>query len=402
MPSRFLAASLSLVSFGCVTYDFEPVEPFAVEQTTVPVTVSFRTDKPDLFLVVDKSGSMNFGVDAPGCSCPNGGCPANCPTRWTELKAAMGPFLTSQGSNAHFGMVPFPPVDSAVCGGAVVSDIANYGVEVDRSADSNVTAMQASADAVMAKINGITVPVGGTPTGATMGALVNYSKMVDDKSGRPHYALLLTDGLPNCNNANNASTCTCTSSASPCSAAGNNLCLDDDPTAAEIAKLNNAGVKTIVLGFGTETNSGLGPATLQKLALAGGFQHRCANDSDCGAGDTCSIATTGTICGVPVRTCNRGYFQAGNTAELATALDIIRNSLAVCDPCTYTLDTRPSNPAFLAVRMNGQSLPRNTADGWSYDEAANRIDIKGASCDQLRASTTSSPVKLEFRIVRSF
>ncbi len=404
MPSRITASLCFAVLAGCQTYDFEPVEPFAVEQTTVPFKVQVKTDKPDLFLVVDKSGSMNFGVGmTAACNCPNGGCPTGCPTRWTELKAAMGPFLTSQGTSAHFGMVPYPPIDAAVCGGATTSDIANYGVELDRSPDSDLAAMQATADAVKAKIESITVPVGGTPTGATMGALLNYTRMVDDKR-RPHYALLLTDGLPNCNSSNNPSTCTCTGAASPCLSGSNNLCLDDDPTANEITKLANAGVTTIVLGFGTETGTGLGPATLTKLAAAGGFKQRCSADTDCGAGDTCSTNVTGTICGVPVRSCMRGYFQAGNTAELAVALQTIRDSLAVCDPCIYTLDTRPSDPKFLSVRLDDRSVPPVGPDGWTATEvgaSSLQVELRGASCDALKNSTVSKPVSLEFRIVKT-
>jgi hypothetical protein len=395
---RPLAASAFLL-VGCMTYDFEPIQPTAFEQTTIGFTIPPKPLKPDLFLVVDKSGSMNFGVGTTAtCNCPNGGCPAGCPTRWTELKGAMGPFLSSQGTSAHFGMVPFPPVDAAVCGGAAVGDIANYGVEVDRSADTDAAAMQAAADAVMGRINAITVPVGGTPTGSTMGALINYARMVGDTT-RAHYALLLTDGLPNCNAANNPATCTCTGAASPCSSGSNNLCLDDDSTANEIAKLRAAGVTTIVLGFGAETGTGLGPAALTKLAAAGGFKQRCAQDSDCGAGDTCNPNVTGTICGQPIRSCNRGYFQAGNTNELAVALDTIRNSLAVCEPCLFDLDARPGSPELLSVRIDDKSVPPNVPNGYSYDAALNRVEIRGTTCDALKNQTART---VEFRIGRTF
>ncbi len=397
MPSRFLLISLFLGLGSCMTYDFEPVGTFALEQETVLVSVGNKLDKPDLFLVVDKSGSMEFGIDAPNCNCPNGSCPAGCPTRWTELKAAMLPFLSTNGSIAHFGMLPYPQAAANMCGSAVVSDIANYGVALNRSNDSDAMGMQATADAVRARILGIT-PLGGTPTGVAMGALLNYPPLAADKS-RPHFALLLTDGLPNCNSANNPLTCTCSNGASPCGQAIS--CLDDDPTAVQIAKLKAAGITTIVLGFGAETGMGQGPVTLNKLAAAGGFQRKCMADSDCGAGDSCSPMVSDVVCGVPIRACARRYFQAGNTGELSAALDTIRNSIQPCEPCLFTLSSRPSDSAFLAVRLNDTSLVREPVNGYLYDEVLNQVEFRGASCDSLKNSTVSNPVKLEFRVVQT-
>ena len=77
MPARISASLCFVFLTGCMTYDFEPVEPFAVEQTTIKFKILLKTDKPDLFMVVDKSGSMNFGVGSTAtCNCPNGGCQA--------------------------------------------------------------------------------------------------------------------------------------------------------------------------------------------------------------------------------------------------------------------------------------------------------------------------------------
>lgn len=387
MPSRFLAVSLSLVSFGCVTYDFEPVEPQLIVVFTENFDVPPVLEKPDLFLVVDKSGSMNFGVPAAGCNCPTGACPPGCPTRWSELKNAVSPFLMNEGSALHVGMVPFPPESANVCTGATTGDIATYGVPLNRSPDTDLAGMQATADTVWSRINGIT-PQGGTPTATTMNALLNYPTLVDGTS-RPHFALLLTDGLPNCNGSSNPATCTCTAAA-PCIA---NNCLDDDPTAAEIAKLKAANVTTIVLGFGTDTNAGLGPATLSKLAAAGGFSRTCMTDSDCGTGDTCSAAATGMRCGMPTRSCLRPYFQAGNTAELASALDAVRTSLQ-CAPCRFTLSERPKDPRYLTVQVNGSALPRNGPNGFVYDDVLNQVEVRGSACDLVKTSTLANPVKV--------
>ncbi len=389
-------ASFAVVLGSCVSYDFEPVVPSTSSLNKLKFRRTENLPKPDLFLVVDKSGSMGFGVDAPGCNCPTGSCPAGCPTRWSELKAAMGPFLSTQGTIAHFGMVPYPPIDAQACTGAVASDIANYGVDVNRSPDTDLVAMQAGADAVFAKIQGIT-PVGGTPTGTTLSALLSYAPIAQDPLiDRNHFALLLTDGLPNCNNPASSATCTCTAALGPsgCSA---NLCLDDDPTTAEIARLKDAKITTIVLGFGAETTIGLGPATLAKMAAAGEFERKCLSDADCGAGDSCSAATTLDKCGMPQRTCARRFFQAGNAAELASALTAIQGSIGSCAPCLFTLDEPVRNLLGLEVTLEGLKLLRDQPNGYRFDPSLGQVEVLGTSCAAIKASSTLNPANVELK-----
>src|SRR5262245_46153592 len=103
--SPALRTVLSLAVFaaatGCQTYDFEPVTPLAIAQTTQTKTVTAQVLKPDLMILLDKSGSMssplpggtNCGSPQP-CGFPN--CPeATCPTRMGSLRAAMNTFLTN-------------------------------------------------------------------------------------------------------------------------------------------------------------------------------------------------------------------------------------------------------------------------------------------------------------------
>ena len=47
-----------VLATGCQTYDFEPVEPLAVSQTTETRSIEARARKPNLMLLVDTSGSM--------------------------------------------------------------------------------------------------------------------------------------------------------------------------------------------------------------------------------------------------------------------------------------------------------------------------------------------------------
>ncbi|HEX4622405.1 MAG TPA: VWA domain-containing protein, partial [Myxococcaceae bacterium] len=78
---------------GCQTYNFEPVSPLAIAQTTQDKTVIATQLKPNVMIVVDKSGSMTKPVDPfnnAACQTGNPNCPfcglscgtgtTNCPT----------------------------------------------------------------------------------------------------------------------------------------------------------------------------------------------------------------------------------------------------------------------------------------------------------------------------------
>ena len=75
-----------MVVLGCQTYDFEPVTPVALGQTTTEVSISAKQLKPNLMLVLDRSGSMRLPFDPTPAACGSCGqsgqpsCdPATCP-----------------------------------------------------------------------------------------------------------------------------------------------------------------------------------------------------------------------------------------------------------------------------------------------------------------------------------
>jgi hypothetical protein len=128
------------------------------------------------------------------------------------------------------------------------------------------------------------------------------------------------------------------------------------------------------------------------MAEAGGVPRTCpdAGDGPCGAGNTCNRATG---------KCVTEFYKAGNGDELGQALDDIRKQLG--EPCVYALDDTPSDPTLLSVIINGQST-RPGPDTWNLTIGPpSKVTFVGSLCQQLLNSTPSSPVRLEFRILRS-
>lgn len=394
-------AIVALVA-GCQTYDFEPVQPLAIAQRTQTKTIAARNLRPDLYLLVDRSLSMVDPVDPSASQCaepdggvcgepPNSPCPADCPTRWTQMQSAMDGFLTNDGTVARMGLSYFPSDNFCGPTNAAAVDL--------NASDDDVTSMQGTADSIKTSLYS-TNPQGGTPTGQSLGFVDTYYSTVNS-ANRQNFVLLLTDGLPNCNpnNANNynndPAACKCTlSNPSTCSAYPQIACLDESATVDSITQLATKGVKTIVVGFGADTQTGDAPAVLQAMASAGGFPKACPNgtDAECGTGDTCNTTS---------KLCNEAYYQATNATELANALSAISASISTGDPCLFSLDQAPSDPSLLSVLVNGTETPPGP-DTWTYQASpAAAVVFQGQLCTDIKNSNSSNPYKIQVEVVQS-
>lgn len=235
-------------------------------------------DKPVLFVVQDKSGSMNQPPDPTACS--------TCPTKWTSAKSAVAT-LTNQFQGAfRFGLMLYP-----------------YDTTTFNCTTGTVMSSVPSTPAQVAATLNAATPGGGTPTAASLQAARTY--LQSQALNTPAYVLLITDGLPNCNLALDANTCT--ASTPGCSnnscGLGSKDCLDDQGTIQAATDLKNAGFKVYVVGFGTSVTSGNNKTVLDNIASAGG--------------------TTSA-------------FSANNQAALNSALSAIGYNAATCcnDLCT--------------------------------------------------------------------
>lgn len=403
-----VSIALLVAASACQTYDFEPVTPIAISQTTQTRTVVARNLKPNLMLLVDKSGSMNQPINAqnPSCgNCSGDACPGSCPTRVSELKTAMGQFLTQASTVARMGLAFFPSDPSC---GSTTAIAVPLPAPVQSDTDTapltmNAMAVNQQLQALRSTVMGPNQVIGGTPTSASLSFLGSYAGLLDDRDNRQDFVLLLTDGLPNCNPNNPLSCasmplppsnlCTLNNPANPgVNACTGNFCrsgyLDKEAVVNAVKQLRSRNVSTIVVGFGADFAQPEALDVLNAMAAEGGFSRKCESgmDSECGVNNRCVN-----------KVCEKQFYAAANAADLARALVEIQNRIGNEDPCLFNLSDRPNDDRFLAVIINGQTTPKGPAT-WSMTPAG-AVQFAGPLCDRVKASTTADPLKVEFRIV---
>ncbi|MEW6430261.1 MAG: vWA domain-containing protein [Myxococcota bacterium] len=204
------------------------------------------SELPVLFVVQDKSGSMDKAPDGSTASASN-------PSKWSTAQQVV-PSLASQFSNRfRFGAAMYPGATTTFncTTGSVVAPVSN--------SPSGVQSAYANA-----------VAGGGTPTAATLQQVKSY--LLGLGLTTPAYVLLITDGLPNCNLALNPNTCTATTPGCANNACGLGAkdCLDDSASVQAAAQLFAAGIKVFVVGFDANLTAGNNKAVLDAIASAGG------------------------------------------------------------------------------------------------------------------------------------
>ncbi len=79
------------------------------------------------------------------------------------------------------------------------------------------------------------------------------------------------------------------------------------------------------------------------------------------------------------RNSDAGYYQASDPTSLFNAINtIIQNAIPRCD---FTLSgSVPANPALIQVKLDGTTLLLDDPNGFSYDADAGEIDLLGSAC----------------------
>ncbi len=279
--------------------------PSTGPETCAEVRVGARRVTPRVTLVVDQSGSMDQGL--------SGGV-----SRWDAMRRALTAddgLVTALEGQAEFGLALFSdsPGGSGMCPRITqVPGMLNN---------------RAAIDAVYRTA----APLGETPTGDALDALIDALPPSLDASDDPQLFILATDGNPD-----------------RCGAPSGHDAVSRQRSVDAVARAHTLGVRTYALGVGLGTVSA---DHLRELALAGSG----------GA--------------------SAQYWEAGDTAGLRDALlDIVRGELS----CTLALEGSvvPEAACSGTVTLNGDPLACDDPNGWRLVDETH-IEILGASCDFL-------------------
>ncbi len=299
--------------------------------------IPLDTKAPNLYFVLDGSTSMQEE------------------DKWTNIRAGIATVIDELGPRAAFGTAVFPQQGFDACA---------TGTEVMPLQPGDSEGVTAAAFLAATSFN----PTGGTPTAATLEALV------PELSSFPQltFAILATDGGPNCDAALSCDVTTCTSNmdavpgcptggppncCDPTTGIGGLGCLDGAAAAAAVAALRAAGVSTFVMGI---PGSAPYAAVLDQLALAGGV----------------------------AKASEPFYYQVdtSDTGALATALgEIAAQATATC---TFTLSTAPADAGLVNVFVNGAAVPQAGANGWTL--VGTKVTLEGSTCSAIESGAALS------------
>lgn len=299
--------------------------------TEIPLDVN----APNLYFVLDASGSMLED------------------SKWSNVLDVVGQLITQLGPRARFGAAVFPAPFANECAAGVEVMPAQLG-------DSQ----GATASAFLSATSPIT-PVGGTPTAATMAALAPELAAFPQAT----FAILATDGGPNCDAAIACDVDTCTSNmdgaqgcpvggqpncCDPVTGIGGLGCLDGPAATLAVSDLRKAGVETFVLGI---PGSAPYAAVLDGLATAGGT----ARPSE------------------PL------YYRVDSADTSALTAAFAEIAAQITASCTFILKHAAKGSGDVNVYVDGLVVPEDGADGWSLQ--GRRLTIDGKTCAALQNGT---------------
>jgi len=287
-------------------------------------------ERPSLYFILDRSGSMLDG------------------DKWNTVRRDVSDLIVHLGSSARVGAAVFPAPGGAGC---------SSGIEVmalRNGEDGSVDAFLRATDFP---------PSGGTPTADTIDALAPMLR----NEGRT-YAVLATDGGPNCRGTLRCSVERCTANiialrpscqpnvapncCDPAISGGNPFdCLDDVRTEEAVANLAASGVPVYVVGIeGSAPYADL----LDRLARAG----RTA------------------------RTTAPSYYRVDSldSAALTTALSDIATRIGRACRQGFVL---PEGAHVTSVTLDGAVAPDSE---WTYEDQA--VVLTGGSCDRMQSGAS--------------
>jgi hypothetical protein len=320
------------------------------------------SDPPNLYFIVDRSGSMSDLL------------PGSANSKYENARIAISVMLRAVGHRVNYGAAVFPAFANP--------DGCASGMQVFPTEPGDPPSYAAAGqngpvlETLLSRL-GMYAPSGGTPTATT---LKDLETTVFGLSGKKTFVVLMTDGAPNCNQDLSCTADQCIPNiehdsigSTACEAplnccdprqvgeTGIGYCVDADATVAAVADYENAGIDTYVVGM---------PGSEQYGALLG------------------RLAAVGNT----ARTGDTPYYAVFDTDELTSALKAIGAHVAIT--CELPLAAQPKDTGYVNVYFDGQTVPFDATDGWQYGDGQSSIQFNGAAC-----STLSSGNVLNVRVV---
>jgi hypothetical protein len=289
----------------------------------------------DIYLLIDRSGSMNCPSADDACETPP--IPVAHPTRWEAVTTGVNAFVnapTSDGIGVGLGF--FSLSSTGLCDTATAYSTPAIPIAV---LPGNALAVSNSIAATM--------PIGNTPTSpALQGAVLYAQKYVKDTPARYAAIVLVTDGLPN----------------------GCNSTLAATSAVAQAAFAATPSIKTYVVGLGATAN-------LDQIALVGS------------GGESHYIPAAGDIAGVVTDALGKVAHASNCAYTIPTGVD---PNLVNVEIDTGAMVTRIGR--VVDASDGGPACPAQ--GGWYYDRdsSANptRIVLCRSSCDVVERSPDAS------------
>jgi len=329
--------------------------PPDIENSCGAEIVPVQQQKPNLYFVLDVSGSMNDPMGTQST------------TKIASAKQSIISVVEELGHRVRYGLGTFPGPDETDgaegCGAGRETFETREGdplVCLNREPEGPV--LESFVDTIL----GLRA-VGNTPLASS---LRRFAPTLVSLKG-PTAVILLTDGAPNCNSTTRcaADECvlslagvevkngTCSSNYNCCDPdlmADTGVkdplawCIDGAASVREIEDLAAAGIPTYVIGVpGAEVFTDV----MNRLAVAGG------------------TARPGEV----------AFFDASDTEELTAALRTVGSEVA--QSCELSLQRAPTDPQLFNVYFDALVVPRDSVDGWSLDDEV--LSLHGKACDQL-------------------
>ena len=262
-----------------------------LDSNCAAVTQGAMAQPPDILILQDRSGSMDWSADAM--------CMRNCGanSRWSQVTAALNQVVTQTDTMVNWGLKFF--------------------------GSNNTCAVTATPDVAVGPMNGpaIVAAIGrtttGSPTPTRLGVAAGAAYMATLTDTNPKYMLLATDGEPTCNPDLPAS-----------------MMNASDAMGAEqaVSDALNMGFKTFVVGIGDT----MGATTLDQMAINGGVPQTGATTSFYQVTDTASlVAALQTILG-RVGSCQFNIGSAPNTSTSVDFIDVFGDGKPIPRDQTHT------------------------------------------------------------------